>query len=173
MKNNRTIIFTIVCILNSLFSYAQLNVKLPTNITLQLPKGAVWYNDSTYTNRLADRLGSKRFSENINKYTYKFKEMVLKFNEINSTIGKDYLIKEKRSLELDFKKEAVLKDINGNQFVIMVYSSKQSNVCIFSCINPAGTKGVRGSINFNELQNNKEYYFNIIDEMLKTIRFVE
>lgn len=47
---------TIVGLLSSLFSYAQLNVNLPKNITLQLPKRAVWYNDSTYTNRLAERL---------------------------------------------------------------------------------------------------------------------
>lgn len=165
----------IVFLLSCLFSYAQLNVSLPNNISLQLLKGTVLYNDTAYTNRLADNLGinRKRLNDKLNKNTYKFKDMVLKFWTIDSFIGKDYLTKEKNSLESDFKKDAVLKEINGNQFVIMMANRKETGIYIFKSINQNSTKGLRGSISFKTLQNNKDYYLNVIEEMLKTVKFEE
>ena len=172
MKNLRIITLTIIGLLICFGSNAQLKVSLTNKTSIQLPKGAEWYNDSTYTNRLADNLESKRPKENFYKYTYKYNGMTFKFREITS-VSNQYLINVQKGLNRTNKKEAILKEINGNH--ILIDDSNQNNVGSyrFFWLNKKYTIGFTGIITYNTSNNNKEYYLNIINGIINTIKFTE
>lgn len=163
---------TFIAILSCLFSYAQLNISLPNNVIVQLPKGVVWYNDSTYTNRLADNLEVRRPKTNFYKYTYKVNNMTLKFREIAS-ISDQYIINLQRALNSVNKQQTIIKEINGNH--LLIDASNQNNIgnYRFYCLNSNYTAGITGIITYNTSNNSNEHYLNIINDILKSIKFVK
>lgn len=172
MKNLRIITLTIIGLLICFGSSAQLKVSLTNKTSIELPKGAVWYNDSTYTNRLADNLDSKHPKVNLYKNTYKYNGMTLKFREISS-VSSQYLLNIQKALNRVNKKEAILKEINGNHILIDESNQNNAGSYRFFCLNKKYTIGFTGIITYNTSKNNKEYYLNIIDGIINTIKFSE